>query len=96
MKHGPLANRRGDVTLTVSLADDGLRIVLTNPGAFAGPRAGGQGLEIVRRRLALTYGGRASFTIGSNAQNESRTDAVIVVPRASVDSHVDATPRARL
>jgi LytS/YehU family sensor histidine kinase len=81
MKHGPLARHKGEVVLKITLVRDLVRIELSNPGAFAGPRDGGNGLAIVKKRLALTFGDGASFTIG--AETEDRTLAVVVVPKAS-------------
>jgi LytS/YehU family sensor histidine kinase len=59
-----------------------VRIEISNPGAFAGPRDGGNGLAIVKKRLSLTFGNGASFTIG--AEGADRTHAVVVVPKQSV------------
>ena len=79
MKHGPLARNKGEVVLRITLVRDLVRIELSNPGTFAGPRDGGNGLAIVRKRLALTYGAGASFTIA--AEGGDRTRAVVVVPK---------------
>ncbi len=79
MKHGPLARNKGEVVLRITLVRDVVRIELSNPGAFAGPRDGGNGLAIVRKRLALTYADGASFTIA--AEDGDRTMAVVVVPK---------------
>ena len=38
---------------------------LCNAGAFAGRRAGGLGLALVERRLALAYAGRARFNVAA-------------------------------
>ena len=78
MKHGPLARHKGEVVLSVTRVRDLVRIELSNPGPFAGPREGGSGLDIVKRRLALTFGDRASFTI--EAEGDSRCRAVVIVP----------------
>ena len=80
MKHGPLARHRGEVVLRVTIAADAVRIELSNPGAFKGPREGGNGLEIVKKRLALTFATGASFTIGP--EGDDRTHAVVVVPKS--------------
>lgn len=83
MKHGPLARHRGVVRFSVAEGPSGITITLSNPGRFAGPREGGSGLPIVRKRLALAYGDRASFSI--RADGESRSTAVVVLPRPSGD-----------
>ncbi len=80
MKHGPLARNRGEVLLRVTVEGD-LRIELENPGAYTGPREGGSGLEIVRKRLSIAFGERASFAIeGVGTGAEARTRVVIAVP----------------
>ncbi|MDB4940982.1 MAG: Autolysin sensor kinase [Labilithrix sp.] len=81
MKHGPLARHRGEVRVAVRLVGELVRIELSNPGAFTGPREGGSGLDIVRRRLALAYGG-AGATFAIEQDGDDRTRAVVVVPRA--------------
>lgn len=84
MKHGPLARHRGEIRVSVAAQDDGrIRIAIENPGRFQGRRPGGSGLDIVAKRLALTYGDRASFEIASRAPNDrggEGTRATVVVP----------------
>lgn len=79
MKHGPLAGRRGEVLLRVTVEEERLVVVLENPGAYRGPREGGSGLPIVRKRLALAYGEEARFEIASAPGD--RTRAVLALPR---------------
>jgi two-component system, LytTR family, sensor histidine kinase AlgZ len=67
MKHGPGAGHNGAVTLRIEKVGERLHIVLCNPGAFRGRRAGGAGLSIVERRLDLAHNRRATFHIGSEA-----------------------------
>ncbi len=78
MKHGPLARHKGEVHLKITLVRDLVRIELSNPGTFTGPRDGGNGLAIVKKRLSLAFTEGASFTIA--AEGDDRTRAVIVVP----------------
>lgn len=80
MKHGPLARHKGEVVVRVTIVADLVRIELSNPGCFQGPRDGGNGLAIVKKRLALTFATGASFTI--EAEGNDRTHAVVVVPRS--------------
>ncbi len=80
MKHGPLARHKGEVVLRVTIERDLVRIELSNPGSFRGPPDGGNGLAIVKKRLALTFAKDASFTI--EAEGEDRTHAVVVVPKS--------------
>lgn len=56
IKHGPAAGHDGPVGVTVRADGDVVRIVVENPGAFRGPREGGEGLAMVTRRFALAYG----------------------------------------
>ncbi|UQA55978.1 sensor histidine kinase [Polyangium aurulentum] len=63
MKHGPGAGHEGEVRLAIRGAEGALRVTLSNPGAYVGPRPGSDGLPTVERRLALAYDGRARLTI---------------------------------
>jgi two-component sensor histidine kinase len=65
VKHGAGAGHAGDVVLEVEAprAAGHLFVRLDNAGAFLGRRDGGLGLEMVERRLALAFDGRASFRI---------------------------------
>ncbi len=71
IKHGPAAGHRGVVRFELRVSEPAaegrgearLQITLENPGAYAGPRAGSDGLPTVERRLALAYGGAASIRI---------------------------------
>jgi signal transduction histidine kinase len=63
VKHGPGAGHRGTVRLRAHTVDDAFVFEVDNPGAFAGERAGGQGLDLVRRRLDHAYEGKATLTI---------------------------------
>lgn len=92
MKHGPLARRRGTVTLEVRIDDDAVTIAIANPGRFEGPREGGSGLPIVRKRLALSYGTDASFTIAADGD---RTRAVVRLPRRDPDRSRESLLRER-
>jgi hypothetical protein len=63
MKHGPCAGHRGTVRLCVRETPDAFVLSVKNPGGYKGPREGGQGLEIVQKRLRLSFGARARFTM---------------------------------
>jgi two-component system, LytTR family, sensor histidine kinase AlgZ len=88
MKHGPAAGHLGMVSLSIRQLDGCVTIALSNPGTYRGPRVGGAGLSIVERRLRLSFGASASFTI---AAADARTVATIVIQSAQ-DSHVQHTP----
>jgi two-component system sensor histidine kinase AlgZ len=78
VKHGPAAGHAGPIELEIDAVTAGrLRIALRNPGPFKGRRAGGHGLAIVERRLALAYAGAAAFTIG---QAGGTTVAEVTIP----------------
>ena len=79
MKHGPLARNKGTVRFSIASGDRGVTITISNPGRFAGPRDGGSGLPIVRKRLALAYGDRATFAI--RADGADRCHAEVTIPR---------------
>ncbi len=80
MKYGPLARNKGPIGFTVAVKGDLVTITVENPGVWKGPREGGSGLAIVRKRLQLAYGDRASFDIGPGGEN--RTRAILAVPIA--------------
>jgi signal transduction histidine kinase len=63
VKHGPAAGRRGEIAVGARMAGEQLTLTIENPGDYAGPRPGGEGVPVVRRRLDLAYGGAASLSI---------------------------------
>jgi len=77
MKHGPGAGTRGVVELGARVEGETIALWVENPGRFAGPRPGGEGIALVRQRLDHAYGGRASLTVEARGD---RTHARIVVP----------------
>jgi hypothetical protein len=79
VKHGVGAGHPGEVVLEVEAAraDGNVVVRLDNAGPFTGRRAGGLGLEMVERRLALAYEGRASFRIAGAG---ARTVAEVTIP----------------
>jgi hypothetical protein len=78
VKHGVTAGHGGDVVLAVESASAGQVIVrLENDGVFGGRRVGGLGLDMVERRLALAYDGRATFRIAASG---TRTVAEVSFP----------------
>jgi signal transduction histidine kinase len=68
VKHGPAAGHAGQLTLDVRLVDATVRIEVTNPGAFRGPRAGGEGLSLLQRRLQLSYGAGAALRVHADGE----------------------------
>ena len=82
VRHGQMD--RGAVRVDARLDDDALRVEVSSPGAFRGPRDGGMGLDLVRRRVALAWGERGRFEIDTR---EDRTVATVRAPRSA---HVGA------
>jgi len=80
MKHGPGAGHEGEVRLVIQRASGGLRITLSNPGIYAGPREGSDGLPTAERRLALAYDGRARLSIRGEG---NRTEVALELPEAA-------------
>jgi len=65
VKHGPAAGHDGAITLEVRMlpAENQLMVSIANPGAYRGRRPGGSGIDIVERRLALAYDGKAMLNL---------------------------------
>ena len=75
VKHGPASGHQGEVELRAVAEEGDLVLRLSNPGPYAGPRDGGEGLPMVRRRLELAYDGAAGFEVrdvGGSTQAEVR------------------------
>jgi len=77
VKHGPSAGHRGEIEVGVRADGEGLVVEIGNPGAFHGPRDGGEGLAAVEQRLRHAYAGRARFSI---AGADGRTVARVMIP----------------
>jgi LytS/YehU family sensor histidine kinase len=58
---------------------DRVCVTVESPGPPGPPRAGGMGLELVQRRLALTFPGKAGLELRPTADG-SRTLAELWVP----------------
>ena len=72
----------GTVTIGAAAADGDVVVRVVSPGPFGGPRPGGIGLEVTRRRLALAYGGRASLRVDT-APGGDETVAELRIPRSA-------------
>ena len=70
VKHGPAAGHDGVLSVAAQVSPDGrqLHISLRNPGRYLGRRAGGNGIEMVERRLELAYEGHAAFRIAADGE----------------------------
>jgi two-component system sensor histidine kinase AlgZ len=86
VKHGPAAGHRGVVRVRVEAAGERLRVTLENPGAYAGPRAGSDGIPTVERRLRLAYRGGASIRIFE--VDGARTRVELDLPRGGPERGV--------
>ncbi len=80
MKHGPAAGHAGEVRVALDVGDL-LVVTIENPGPYTGPRAGGHGLDMVRKRLDLAWGRDASLALSDVG---GRTRAVVRIPRRPV------------
>jgi len=79
MKHGPLARNKGAVRIAVAKDGERVRIALSNPGKYDGPRKGGNGIPIVEKRLALAFGNKATFEMRSESSDGDRCTAIVVI-----------------
>lgn len=78
MKHGPAAGHRGEVEVAVTASADRVCIRVENPGPYTGPRPGGHGVDMVRRRLRLAWGDAARLDLKAVGD---RTRATLDIPR---------------
>lgn len=99
VKHGPAAGHRGrlglsarfEEALAAAPAGGRVRLRISNPGPYAGPRRGSDGLPTVKRRLALAYGDAASLAIGPEpGALEPRTFAELSLGAAGPDPETRA------
>ncbi len=88
IKHGPASGHRGVVRVAVIAAGGGNRVQITieNPGPYAGPRAGSDGVPTIERRLELAYGGTATLRV-SGVGERTRADLELPMggPRRGVN-----------
>ncbi len=61
VRHGRIEH--GEIRVAVTREGDALVVRVTSPGAFRGPRDGGMGIDLVRRRVALAWGDAGTFEI---------------------------------
>jgi len=87
MKHGPAAGHAGEVSVEIEVQDHFVVVQIENPGPYTGPRPGGQGIDMVKQRLALTWGRRASLEL---ADVGGRTRARIALPLSTLPPAPDS------
>lgn len=80
VKHGPAAGRRGVIQIRARARDALLEVEIENPGRYAGPRPGSDGLPLVLRRLAAAYGHEGSLVIEGVGETSDRTRVRVTVP----------------
>ena len=66
--------------MTVAQEGDHVVVTIDNPGPYTGPRPGGHGVEMVRRRLALEGDPAAGFTLEQVQDDPPRTRATVRLP----------------
>lgn len=71
VRHGRID--RGAIAVTARRDGDVLHVCVRSPGTFRGPREGGLGLDLVRRRVELAWGARGSFEIRSDGESTLAT-----------------------
>lgn len=83
MKHGVGAGHRGPIEIGGRTLGDvptsGVELWVDNPGPYAGPREGGEGIASVTQRLAVAYDGAASLVVEGRGD---RTRATMILPGA--------------
>lgn len=77
--HGPAKGHRGEVGLDVRAAGDDVVVTVTNPGPLGPARHGGQGIAMVRRRVALACGDGYGLDL---VEREGRVVATLRLPRS--------------
>jgi len=83
VRHGVERSPGGGLVRVVTEAlEDEVHVRVYNPGAFGGERAGGKGIELTRRRLALALGQAARLELGTTDDGE-RTLARLVLPQGA-------------
>jgi hypothetical protein len=66
VRHGVERRPEGGTVRVVAAARDGVvEVRVTSPGPFCGEREGGVGLQLTRRRLALSFGARAALEVAT-------------------------------
>jgi two-component system sensor histidine kinase AlgZ len=76
VRHGAID--AGEISVAARTTGDTVTLEVRSPGAFGGARAGGMGLELVRRRAELAWGAATSFTVAT--VDAATTVATIVAP----------------
>jgi hypothetical protein len=87
----------GSLWIMARSVDDGVAVTVADDGLGLGGAASsgtGIGLQNLRERLRLTYGGQASFSLTSNFPQGVAATLVLPMPRAQGQSSSPAVPAA--
>lgn len=80
IRHGVERRAEGGLVQITSAANgDRVTVQVRNPGAFGGPRLGGLGIELTRRRLLLAFHDAAELQVASS-DDRRQTVATLSVP----------------
>ncbi len=86
--HGPAAGHAGEIVVRLRVRAGVVELEIVNPGAFAGRRAGGQGIAMVERRLALAYAAAATLSV---RPADDKTITQVSMPLAPVAAEAMAS-----
>jgi two-component system, LytTR family, sensor histidine kinase AlgZ len=78
VKHGPAKGHRGRIVVAIVEHSGSVTLSVENPGPYAGPRPGSDGLPTLERQLHLSTNGNARLSVES--VGEDRTRAQLVFP----------------
>ncbi len=87
VRHGRVGD--GAIAVTARGIGDDLVLTVRSPGTFAGPRAGGLGLDLVRRRVDLAWGARGTFDIRADGAHT----VAAVTARGACGETAERSPR---
>ncbi|HEY3356306.1 MAG TPA: histidine kinase [Polyangia bacterium] len=83
VRHGVERRPAGGTVRIATTADaTSVTVRVTSPGPCGPPRPGAAGLDLTRRRLALTYAGRAVLAVAT-APSGDETVAALTLPRSA-------------
>lgn len=69
IKHGPSAGHRGAIRVEITAQGAEVCVLISNPGPFKGLREQGQGVKMVERRLALSFGAGSSLSLSDHGSS---------------------------
>ena len=87
VRHGRIEH--GEIRVEIRREGADLALRVRSPGAFRGPREGGMGLDLVRRRVDLAWGAAGRFDIRADGD---ATLGEVTARGAFTESHPEETP----